>query len=124
MPLANGGGGITCIFKHISHGVLLGANNHLGVAICYASVLSTPGILTREQSIARGSTGGGCRMRIGKLDTLLAQLVHIGRLHILGTIATEVPISQVVRHNDDDVGLFLALIIIRLSMSIGGVYGG
>ena len=41
-------------------------------------------------------------MRVGKLATLRGEAVEVGRFHMPGTIASEIPVADVIGEDKDD----------------------
>ena len=62
-----------------------------------------PAVSAREQAVARGRADGRRRMSIGEPHALPRQPVNVRRLDLGGTITTDIPVAEVVGHDDDDV---------------------
>ena len=74
MPLANGTGGVSCIFQHIRHSDTGSINDKFRVAGSDTCVLLTPGIHTREEPKTGRSAGGGSCVSIRELHALSGRI--------------------------------------------------
>ena len=63
-------------------------------------------VLAGQQAVAGGRANGGWGMGIGEAHSLLRQTVDVRGLYFGGAVATEIAVAQVVRVDEDDVGLF------------------
>ncbi len=113
MPFAYGGGAVAGVAKHVGHRVHLRAYYHSGIARGYICPRTTPGIFTRQKRIPRGGACGGYGMGVGELDALVGKSVDVGGADIFRSVAFEVAVTEVVGQNDDYIGLFPAVDLVR-----------
>ena len=115
MPLANGTGGVSCIFQHIRHSDTGSINDKFRVAGSDTCVLLTPGIHTREEPKTGRSAGGGSCVSIRELHALSGQTVDIGCAHFGCSVATQITDTKIVGEYVNNVRLLVVLSVTLLS---------
>ena len=96
MPFAYRPGRISALLENIGNRRLLGTDYHRRIARRNARVIPPPGIMTRQQGIARRGTGRRHRVRVGEADTLGRQLIDIRGLKGRRPVTTQVSIANII----------------------------
>ena len=60
-----------------------------------------------QEGVPCGRAGGGRAVPAGETQPACGQLIDVrgGDVFLLGSVAPDVPVSEIVAHDDDDVGL-------------------
>ena len=100
MPFADGRRTIALGFEQRGdvHPVLL-------EVVVVALPVQPPRIAAREQSIARRRTDRPGRMRVGEPYAVAGEPVHVRRLDLRRTVASDVAVAKIIREDDNDVRL-------------------
>ncbi len=91
-------------FKNFGEGRLVVANPNPGFGTKCAMNADTVGIAARQQGRARGRADRLGHVEIREPPPLPGEPVEIGRVESLGTEATDIGVTLIVRENDEDVG--------------------
>ena len=104
MPLAHSSRSISLRTEEVSHGLLLGTDNHTCIACSHSRIVASPAIVPRKQRIARGRTRGSHSMSISKSQTALRQSLHLRCMYGGFTVRTEVAIAHIISNEQYHIG--------------------
>ena len=99
LPLPYDTGGISLLFKQMGKGGLL--------AVEYAKLYIVSGIGHPRHDFNAGWGAQGLRVAMGKACPSAGELIEMGRLVGCAPIGSDTLIAHVIRHNEDEVWLFL-----------------
>lgn len=112
-PFSESAGGVSGFFEDFGNGQgFIGDGPLAGelatiLGISVASDFGVSQMLSGHQDAAGRGTDGGPGVVVGEADSLLGQLINVGRFDFLLSVGTQFAISEVIGEDEDDVGLGL-----------------
>jgi hypothetical protein len=103
VPLPDASGGVTLGLEQVRDGDLVWVETPLVPRKENAQVAHPTGVATSQKSGPRGCADRSSRVKISETHAFLGHTVDMGRLDLGRPEATEVLVTLVVRHDDDDV---------------------
>ena len=106
-PLANQRGRVTGFLQQARHGCVLQAERlreRVDVA-CVTAHAGVPGVQAGHQHAAAGSADGRAGVELGEAHSFRGHAIEMRGLNQLLPVAAQISVTQVIREDEDDVGL-------------------